>query len=181
MLILIILLIAAGLVLANAFYRPKQEAPKPQKRSKEAALQFPVAKKYTYLYLYVLVSSAVTAVASTINVLSQHVWDKFEQSYQLRIQSQQGTYAIPPNVIRVEIIVSLIFGILFYMGIMSYLLLSKKVKNVTTMLKVFLTLNVLGMLAAITHISWVIVFIIVQVALTALTLRALVKKKDNLF
>jgi hypothetical protein len=46
---------------------------------------------------------------------------------------------------------------------------------------VFLTLNVLGMLAAITHISWVIVFIIVQVALTALTLRALVKKKDNLF
>jgi hypothetical protein len=183
--ILIILLLAVGLAAINAGRAKGEKPPKQQKPVQKAKPQIRVSKKYTILYTYVALNTLLIimgyVVAYAIQHQWQHQWAKIDAQYQAQLRAYGPDGTVPPEFFHVMILVSAAFGLLFYVGIISYLLLAKGVKNVIVLLWILFGLNVVGLIASASNPSWSLILGLAQTALTALTLRALIKKRNTLF
>jgi ABC-type Fe3+ transport system permease subunit len=183
--VLIILILAVALAVANATRAENQKTPAPQKPVKKAKPQIRASKKYTVLYTYVALNTLLTIIGYVVAYAVQHQWQqqwaKVDAQYQAQLRAYGPDGAVPQEFFHAVIIASLVFGLLFYVGIMTYLLRIKGVKNAIVLLWILFGLDVLGLAVALKNPSWTLILGLAQAGLTGLTLRALIKKRNALF
>jgi hypothetical protein len=120
-------------------------------------------------------------VAYAVQHQWQQQWAKVDAQYQAQLRAYGSDGAVPQEFFHAVIIVSVVFGLLFYAGIMTYLLRIKGVKNAIVLLWILFVFDILGLIVTVMNPSWTLVLGLAQAGLTALTLRALLKKKNTLF
>lgn len=176
LILIAILIVGLNVAFGNWFRTVKESQPKVIVIQAEEEFSEPVARKYPVLFLYALYHCIRIMIIFVWTVIVTRPWHKYTDQY---VAKYNFHTSIP--FLKLQYIVGTLgFAALFF-AIYAYMLRTKDKKTITTILKLFIFLDLFDVLSGIAKPSLHSLYIVLSTGFDVLVLWSLLKREPNIF